>query len=111
MQPPRRPRLQGRGPRPFSGEGLAGPAVVPPLAKPELVLTATDGTRYDLQRDTEGVVTLLFFGYTSCPDRCPIQLANIAAALKRMDPARAERIRTVFVTVDPRRDTGAFALS
>lgn len=96
---------QGRGPRPFSGQGLAGPAVVPPLPKPELVLTATDGARYDLQRETEGAVTLLFFGYTSCPDRCPIQLANIAGALKRMEPARAERIRTVFVTVDPRRDT------
>ncbi len=94
-----------RGPRPFAGDGLAGPAVVPPLPKPELVLTATDGTRFDLQRETEGVVTLLFFGYTSCPDRCPLQLANIAAALKRMDPTRAERIRTVFVTVDPRRDT------
>jgi protein SCO1 len=81
--------------------------IVPPLPKPELVLPTTEGTAFDLQRDTEGFVTLLFFGYTSCPDLCPVQLANIATAMRRLDPAVVDRIKVVFVTVDPRRDTPA----
>jgi protein SCO1 len=91
----------------FQGEGLAAPLIVPPLPKPDLVLTSTDGTRFDLQRDTEGFVTLLFFGYTGCPDLCPVQLANIATAMRRLNPALVDRIKVVFVTVDPRRDTPA----
>ncbi len=86
---------------------LSAPLVVPPLPKPDLVLTATDGAVFDLKRDTEGFVTLLFFGYTSCPDLCPVQLANIATAMRRIDPQAAARIKVVFVTVDPRRDTPA----
>ncbi|MEO8138915.1 MAG: SCO family protein [Gemmatimonadota bacterium] len=92
-------------PKGFSGEGLSAPMLLTPLPKPELVLTTTDGASFDLKRETEGFVTLLFFGYTSCPDLCPVQLANIATAMHRMDPELASRIKVVFVTVDPRRDT------
>lgn len=91
----------------FDPAALEGPLVTPPLPKPALVLHDTEGRLFDLQRETAGSVTLLFFGYTSCPDRCPIQLANIAAALPRLDPRARERIKLVFVTVDPRRDSPA----
>lgn len=94
-------------PKQFSGEGLAAPQLVPPLPKPDLVLRTTAGEQFDLKRETEGYLTLLFFGYTSCPDLCPVQLANIASAMHRMDPALTNRIKVVFVTVDPRRDTPA----
>jgi protein SCO1/2 len=94
-------------PRDFGAMGLAAPILLPPLPKPDLVLATTEGVRFDLKRDTEGFVTLLFFGYTSCPDLCPVQMANISAAMHRMDPALASRVRVVFVTVDPRRDTPA----
>lgn len=92
-------------PKPFSGEGLAGPMIVPALPKPDLVLPATDGRIFDLRRETEGYLTLLFFGYTHCPDLCPVQLANIATAMHRLPPAITDRIRVVFVSVDPARDT------
>ena len=92
-------------PKGFSGEGLSAPMLLPPLAKPDLVLRTTEGASFDLKQETEGFVTLLFFGYTSCPDLCPVQLANIATAMHRMDPKLASRIKVVFVTVDPRRDT------
>ena len=89
----------------FNPDGLSGPLIDPPLPKPELLLRDTDGAAFDLQKQTEGYLTLLFFGYTHCPDLCPVQLANVASALKRMDAKLTQRIKVVFVTVDPRRDT------
>jgi protein SCO1/2 len=89
----------------FNPDGLAGPRILPPLPKPDLILKNTDGVRFDLKRETEGYLTLLFFGYTHCPDLCPVQLANIATAMKRMDTALTSRVKVVFVTVDPARDT------
>jgi protein SCO1 len=89
----------------FNAEGLSGPQILPPLQKPELVLETTEGKRFDLKAETEGYLTLLFFGYTHCPDLCPVQLANIATAMKGLDPEVIDRIKVVFVTVDPRRDT------
>jgi protein SCO1/2 len=94
-------------PKPFNPEGLSGPQILPPLPKPELVLTTTDGKPYDLRKETEGYVTLLFFGYTNCPDVCPVHMANIAAAMHKLGPEISNRIKVVFVTVDPVRDTPA----
>jgi protein SCO1/2 len=91
----------------FNVQGLAGPQILPPLPKPDLVLETTEGKRFDLKAETEGYLTLLFFGYTHCPDLCPVQLANIAAAMKGLDPSVTDRMKVVFVTVDPRRDTPA----
>jgi protein SCO1/2 len=96
---------QPAAPKPFNGEGLSGPQIMPPLPKPELVLTTTDGKQFDLKRDTQGYVTLLFFGYTNCPDVCPVHMANIAGAMKRLGPEITSKIKVVFVTVDPARDT------
>ncbi|MFN8653386.1 MAG: SCO family protein [Gemmatimonadales bacterium] len=92
-------------PKPFNGEGLSGPQIVPPLPKPDLVLTTTDGKPFDIRKDTEGYITLLFFGYTNCPDVCPVHMANIAGAMRKLGPDITNRIKVVFVTVDPSRDT------
>jgi protein SCO1 len=92
-------------PRSFNPEGLSGPQILPPLPKPELVLTNTEGKQFDLKKETEGYVTLLFFGYTNCPDVCPVHMANIAGAMRRLGPEITNRIKVVFVTVDPARDT------
>jgi protein SCO1/2 len=94
-------------PRPFNPEGLAGPKITPAIPKPDFVLTSTDGTPFDLRKETEGYVTLLFFGYTNCPDVCPVHLANIAATMKKMPPEVNRGLKVVFVTVDPARDTPA----
>jgi protein SCO1 len=78
----------------------------PGIAKPELILTATDGRAFDFRRDTEGRAVLLFFGYTHCPDVCPVQMANISAGLAKVAPGVRQAVQVIFVTTDPRRDTG-----
>lgn len=84
-----------------------GGIVSPPLAKPDFVLTDTSGARFDLRKQTQGYITLLFFGYTNCPDMCPMQMSMIARALKSTPPELAKQFRVVFVTTDPDRDTPA----
>jgi protein SCO1/2 len=74
-------------------------------AKPDFTLTNTEGHPFRFAEETRGLVTLLYFGYTNCPDVCPAQLVNIAGALKRMSPSDQEKVRVVFVTTDPARDT------
>jgi protein SCO1/2 len=88
-----------------SANELNGVPLDPPRAKPELALTATDGKPFDLQDDTRGKLTFLFFGFTSCPDICPVHMANLAAALSKLSYEERERTRVVFVSVDPERDT------
>ena len=69
----------------------------------ELALTDADGNARTLA-DFKGKVTLVFFGYTQCPDVCPTTLAELAA-VKRELGADGERVQGVFVSVDPERDT------
>ncbi len=53
-----------------------------------------------------GKWTLVFFGYTFCPDVCPVTLSNLGAAIAKMGPG-ARSVQVVFITVDPERDTPA----
>lgn len=85
--------------------GLRGTALDKPLAKPTFVLSRSDGSAYDFSRATTGKVALLFFGYTHCPDVCPLHMANIAAVLKGMSWEARAAVAVVFVTTDPERDT------
>ncbi len=55
--------------------------------------------------DLEGKASVLFFGYTSCPDICPTTLLQLATALDHMDEADQDEVQVVFVSVDPERDT------
>ena len=82
-----------------------GGLVTPPLPKPKFTLTDTSGAPFDFWRETDGYVTLLFFGYTRCPDECPLHVANIAQSLKRVPGGAGDRVKLVFVTTDPARDT------
>jgi protein SCO1/2 len=66
------------------------------------MMRANDGTAVT-QESYRGKVTLLYFGYTHCPDVCPATLSNLANALKALGP-RAEDVRVLFVSVDPARD-------
>jgi protein SCO1/2 len=76
-----------------------------PFAKPHLVLTDSDGKPYDLVKETAGKPTLLYFGYTHCPDVCPTTMADIAEARRKLPAALRRRLQVVFVTTDPARDT------
>jgi protein SCO1 len=57
------------------------------------------------ERDFEEQLTLLFFGYLSCPDVCPATMAKLRDALANLPEADAARVRVLFVSVDPARDT------
>jgi len=69
------------------------------------MVRAKDGKAVD-ESDYRGKVTLLYFGYTYCPDVCPLTLSNVAHVLKLVGPP-ASGVRVLFVTVDPSRDTPA----
>jgi protein SCO1 len=58
--------------------------------------------------DFKGKYRIVYFGYTYCPDVCPLDLARILAGfrlLEKSDPAKALKIQPIFITVDPERDT------
>lgn len=78
-----------------------------PYDKPALVLTDTKGQKYDLRERTKGKPTLIYFGYTHCPDVCPMTMSNIAIAKKQLPQADQDKLQVVFVTTDPERDTSA----
>ncbi len=88
------------GPPPLHG---AQPDPAP--ARPSFVLQDIDGHRYDFAERTRGRPTLLYFGYTHCPDECPTAMADIAAAVRQAPAEVRERVQVVFVTTDPDRDT------
>ena len=88
-----------------------GGLVSPPLPKPKFTLTDTSGAPFDFALKTQGYTTLLFFGYTHCPDMCPLQMSTIAQALKKISMDSADHFKVVFVTTDPNRDSPAILRS
>lgn len=76
----------------------------PPRTLPDVTLTDVDGAEVALADDLAGRPVLLFFGYTSCPDICPIHLRTIASSMDVLGVS-TEQIQVVFVSVDPERDT------
>ncbi|WP_431043171.1 SCO family protein [Streptomyces sp. P1-3] len=76
-----------------------------PKTKPDLVLTDTEGKEYDLLKRTKGKPTLIYFGYTYCPDVCSLVMSNIAIAEQKMTQQEREQLQVIFVTTDPARDT------
>lgn len=78
-----------------------------PREKPDLVLTDSNGEKYDLIEKTKGHPTLIYFGYTNCPDACPMIMGNLAVAMKKLTPEERDDLRVVMVTSDPERDTPA----
>ena len=85
----------------YQGFGL-----VPPQPRPSFTLTDTSGKSYAFGRVTAGKPTLLYFGYTHCPDVCPTTMADIGQALRTVPSDVQRRTQVVFVTTDVKRDTG-----
>jgi len=71
----------------------------------DFTLTNQDNQSFRLQ-DVRGRPVALFFGYTSCPDMCPVTMSRIAGALDRLGQTGHDVV-TLFVSVDPKRDTPA----
>lgn len=87
------------------GGPFAGRELELPLVTPDFVLTDTAGEPFDFARDATRPVTLLYFGYASCPDVCPAHMAAISKALSEMPAAQAEQVEVLFVSVDAVNDT------
>ncbi|RMF33812.1 MAG: SCO family protein [Chloroflexi bacterium] len=86
-----------------SAPSFRGTAIEPPRPAADFVLTDQDGRPFRLS-DQRGHVVLLFFGYTHCPDVCPATLTTWKQVHEALGDD-ADRVRFVFITVDPERDT------
>ena len=89
-------------PESFSYQGAR---VRPPYPKPSVVLTMSTGERFDFIERTNGFLTLLYFGYTNCPDICPLHMFEIDRVLTDLSAEASQRIQVIFITTDPERDT------
>jgi len=76
-----------------------------PLPRPSFTLTDTSGKKFSFSQ-TAGRPTVLYFGYTNCPDICPTTMADIAQAVAQVPSAVRAKTDVVFVTTDIKHDTG-----
>ncbi len=79
--------------------------LAPARPKPPITLLDQSSREYDFVRETDRRLTFLFFGFTHCADVCPAQLARLGSVLRLLDEEKGSRVRVVFVSVDPDRDT------
>ena len=84
-------------------DGYHGVLLEEPYAVPGLTLTDTDGESFDLAAQEKR--TLVFFGYTNCPDICQVVMSTIVSALAKLSPEERRQLQVAFVTTDPARDT------
>jgi protein SCO1/2 len=80
-----------------------GAVLEPPASLPDFELQDVKGKSFYLH-EVKGDVALIYFGYTSCPDVCPLTLYGIKEALTSLKTGR-ERVHVIFVSTDPERDT------
>jgi protein SCO1/2 len=99
------PAAEGRTSARSAASSYRGTLLPDPIQKPDFVLPDTRDRPFDFQARTRGFVTLLFFGYTSCPDVCPVHLANLGLVLAKLPPEVRTQINVVFITTDPDTDT------
>lgn len=103
----------GGGPEPAAtvrdgdDDGLHGAVLVDQYVVPDLSLTDTAGKPFNLVTDTDKPLTLVFFGYTNCPDLCPLTMANVASAMARLTDEQRSEVDVVVITTDPARDDPA----
>ena len=85
--------------------GLSGVVLDEPYDASHTSLRSTTGGSADLASGSRTPLTLVFFGYTHCPDVCTVVMATIASALTRLPAAEQQQVGMVFVSTDPARDT------
>lgn len=89
-------------PEPFGGSVLD-----PPYSKPDVTLETMNGDPFPFREATKGKLTLLFLGYTHCPDQCPVWLNTVARAREAIGSGPGSRPLVLFVGIDLKRDTPA----
>ncbi len=88
-------------------DGMQGAVLTTPYTWPEGSLVDTEGDQVDLRKGLEKPLTMVFFGYSHCPDICQAVMADLASAMARLDESEAEDVAVWFVTTDPARDDPA----
>jgi protein SCO1/2 len=83
-----------------------GFGIDPAQPRPSFTLTDTSGQPYSFSQHTSGHPTLLFFGYTKCPDVCPETMADVGLALHTVPESLQAKTYVVFVSTDVKNDTG-----
>lgn len=86
--------------RPYTFQGSL---IDPPVKAPQFKLSEVNGEQFQLS-DLDGQVVIMFFGYTSCPDVCPVTLTDFLQIRSKLGD-KADKVSFVFITVDPERDT------
>ena len=84
--------------------GFSGAVIQRPYPLPDQTFTDTAGRTFVPAEDADRRVTLVFFGYTHCPDVCNAVLANVASALRRADAEVRDQVELLFISTDPERD-------
>jgi protein SCO1 len=111
LRPTRRELVHGLLVAAAAGVAGCGQSAAPPAADAlpvlpiggDFALTGHDGQPFALTT-LRGKVVLIFFGYSSCPDACPTTLSKLSTVARRLGEERA-RVRTLYISVDPDRDT------
>jgi len=88
-------------------DGMEGAVLTEPYAWPEATLVDSHGDDLDLRAGLTAPLTMVFFGYTQCPDICQAVMADLASAVARLDGSEADALAVSFVTTDPARDDPA----
>ena len=96
--------LAGVGSALFKGKEVSGSNGAFSSLGGEFTLMGVDGP-VSLSDYRDDKLVLMFFGFTHCPDVCPISLTNVARAMKQLTPEQAEQVQGMFVSLDPERDT------
>ena len=98
-----------------AGFGIGWYQLMPGGKSTDLRLAEPEGGDFTLQSakgpislaDYRGKVTVLYFGYTYCPDICPTSLSLLTQALNALQKHEIDKVQTLFISVDPERDTPA----
>lgn len=85
-------------------DGMHGAVLTEPYQLPDATLTDSRGEQFALLENLDAPLTLVFFGYTHCPDICQAVMADVASGLSRLDAEQADDVQMWFVTTDPARD-------
>ena len=96
---------EGEAGRPLPNPDASGELPILPIGG-DFTLTDHNGQPFALS-SLRGKVVLVFFGYTMCPDACPTTLSKLGTATAKLSEAERSRVKVVYITVDPERDTPA----
>jgi protein SCO1/2 len=91
----------------LNDDGMHGAVLDEGYPVPDTALTDTNGAPFSLATDLDKPLTLVFFGYSNCPDICQTVMSALASAQTRLDESQRDRVDVVFVTTDPARDDPA----